>query len=132
MASKTFNIKTNIRKFKIKCRAWLGVPAFCPAFCILCFINDKLGQRRCDSILIFRIGMIGFNCRSYFAKLYCFGFSSAIFIYIIINMSMVLGMLPIVGSPLPIMSYGGSSMLSTMIGLSIVMSCRIYKKELIA
>ena len=84
------------------------------------------------AILIFRIGMIGFNCRSYFAKLYCFGFSSAIFIYIIINMSMVLGMLPIVGSPLPIMSYGGSSMLSTMIGLSIVMSCRIYKKELIA
>ena len=84
------------------------------------------------AILIFRISMIGFNCRSYFAKLYCFGFSSAIFIYIIINMSMVLGMLPIVGSPLPIMSYGGSSMLSTMIGLSIVMSCRIYKKELIA
>ena len=84
------------------------------------------------ALLIYRISLIGFNCRSYFAKLYCFGFSSAIFIYIIINMSMVLGMLPIVGSPLPIMSYGGSSMLSTMIGLSIVMSCKIYKKELIA
>ena len=84
------------------------------------------------AILIFRIGMIGFNCRSYFAKLYCFGFSSAIFIYIIINMSMVLGMLPIVGSPLPIMSYGGSSMLATMIGFSIVMSANIYSKQVIS
>ena len=44
---------------------------------------------------------------------------------------MVLGMLPIVGSPLPIMSYGGSSMLATMTGLGIVMSCKIYSKEII-
>ena len=44
-------------------------------------------------------------------------------------MSMVLGLLPIVGAPLPIMSYGGSAMLSTMIGLGIVMSCRIYSKD---
>jgi rod shape determining protein RodA len=40
-------------------------------------------------------------------------------------------MLPIVGSPLPIMSYGGSSMLATMIGFSIVMGCRIYDKDII-
>ena len=42
---------------------------------------------------------------------------------------MVVGLLPIVGAPLPIMSYGGSSMLSIMLGLSIVMSCKIYKDE---
>ena len=41
-------------------------------------------------------------------------------------MSMVLGLLPIVGSPLPIMSYGGSSMLATMIGFRYVMSSKIY------
>ena len=46
-------------------------------------------------------------------------------------MSMVLGLLPIVGSPLPIMSYGGSALLATMIGFSIVMSCKIYNKETI-
>ena len=83
-------------------------------------------------ILIFRIILIGFKSRNYFGKLYCFGFASAIFIYVMVNMSMVLGILPIVGSPLPIMSYGGSSMLATMIGLSIVMGCKIYAKELIA
>ena len=83
-------------------------------------------------ILIYRIILIGFKNRNYFGKLYCFGFASAIFIYVIVNMSMVLGILPIVGSPLPIMSYGGSSMLATMMGLSIVMGCKIYAKELIA
>ena len=83
-------------------------------------------------ILIYRIILIGFKSRSYFAKLYCFGFASAIFIYVVINMSMVLGIVPIVGSPLPIMSYGGSSMLATMMGLGIVMGCKIYEKELIA
>ena len=83
-------------------------------------------------ILIYRIILIGFKNKNYFGKLYCFGFASAIFIYVMVNMSMVLGILPIVGSPLPIMSYGGSSMLATMMGLSIVMSCKIYAKELIA
>ena len=83
-------------------------------------------------ILIYRIILIGFKNRNYFGKLYCFGFASAIFIYVMVNMSMVLGILPIVGSPLPIMSYGGSSMLATMMGLGIVMGCKIYEKELIA
>ena len=83
-------------------------------------------------ILIYRIILIGFKNKNYFGKLYCFGFASAIFIYVMVNMSMVLGILPIVGSPLPIMSYGGSSMLATMMGLGIVMGCKIYAKELIA
>ena len=84
------------------------------------------------SIMIYRIIAIGFIARSFFAKLYCYGFGSAIFIYIVVNMSMVLGLLPIVGSPLPIMSYGGSSMLATMLGLSIVMSSKIYHRQLIS
>jgi len=84
------------------------------------------------SIMIYRIIAIGFIVRSFFAKLYCYGFGSAIFIYIVVNMSMVLGLLPIVGSPLPIMSYGGSSMLATMLGLSIVMSSKIYHRQLIS
>ena len=83
-------------------------------------------------ILIFRILRIGSFSRSFFGKFFCYGFGSAIFIYIVVNMSMVLGLLPIVGSPLPIMSYGGSSMLATMIGLSIVMSTKIYERQMIA
>ena len=81
------------------------------------------------AILIFRILRIGSFSRSFFAKFFCYGFGSAIFVYITVNMSMVLGLVPIVGSPLPIMSYGGSSMLATMLGLGIVMSCKIYSRE---
>ena len=83
------------------------------------------------AVLIFRILNIGSKSRSYFGKLFCYGFGSAIFVYVAVNMSMVLGLLPIVGSPLPIMSYGGSSMLATMIGLSIVMSTKIHSKQII-
>ena len=83
-------------------------------------------------LLISRVISIGFSVRSYFAKLYCFGFASAIFLYVFVNIAMVLGLLPIVGAPLPIMSYGGSSMLSIMLGLSIVMSCKIYSQDQIS
>ena len=83
-------------------------------------------------VLIFRILRIGALSRSFFGKFFCYGFGSAIFVYITVNMAMVLGLLPIVGSPLPIMSYGGSSMLATMIGLGIVMSTKIYSRQLIS
>ena len=44
-------------------------------------------------------------------------------------MGMVLGLIPIVGAPLPILSYGGSSMMAMMFGLGIVMSCKIHKDQ---
>ena len=84
------------------------------------------------SIIIIRILRIGAISRSNFSRLFCFGFAFAIFIYIVVNLSMVLGLLPIVGSPLPIMSYGGSSMLATMIGFGIVLSAKINHKQMIA
>ena len=79
------------------------------------------------AIIIYRITRIGNITRSSFGKLYCYSFATAFFIYVAVNMMMVLGLLPIVGSPLPIMSYGGSSMLAIMFGLGIAMSCKIYK-----
>ena len=84
------------------------------------------------TIIIIRIIRIGAISRSNFAKLFCFGFAFAIFIYIVVNLSMVLGLLPIVGSPLPILSYGGSSMLATMIGFGIVLSAKVNHKQIIA
>jgi len=83
-------------------------------------------------VIISRIIRIAIISRSNFAKLFCFGFAFAIFIYIVVNLSMVLGLLPIVGSPLPIMSYGGSSMLATMIGFGIVLSAKINHKQTIS
>ncbi len=79
------------------------------------------------AIIVWRIVKIGNITRSNFGKLYCYSFATAFFIYVVVNMMMVLGLLPIVGSPLPIMSYGGSSMMAIMLGLGIVMSCKVYK-----
>ena len=84
------------------------------------------------AIIIYRIIAVGASSRSYFAKIFCYSFGAAIFVYIVINMSMVLGLVPIVGSPLPIMSYGGSSMLATMIGFGIVMSAKVHNQQPIA
>ncbi len=78
-------------------------------------------------VIIWRILKIGNITRSNFGKLYCYSFATAFFIYVAVNMMMVLGLLPIVGSPLPIMSYGGSSMMAIMFGLGVAMSCKIYK-----
>ena len=79
------------------------------------------------ALIVYRIIKIGNVTRSNFGKLYCYSFATAFFIYVTVNMGMVLGLLPIVGSPLPILSYGGSSMMAIMLGLGIAMSCKIYK-----
>ena len=81
------------------------------------------------ALVIYRIYLIGNHSRNNFGRLFCFGFAAAFFVYVAVNMSMVLGLLPIVGAPLPIMSYGGSSMLSIMLGLGVVMSCKIHNDE---
>ena len=82
-------------------------------------------------LIIYRIVQIGNQARNNFSKLFCFGFAASFFAYVAVNMSMVLGLLPIVGAPLPIMSYGGSAMLSMMIGLGIVMGCKVHQEEAI-
>jgi len=82
-------------------------------------------------LIISRIIIIGNLAKNNFSRIYCYGFASIFFIYVAVNMSMVLGLVPIVGAPLPIMSYGGSSLLSMMIGLGIVMSCKIFGQDTI-
>ena len=80
-------------------------------------------------LLVAKITKIGKQSKSSFSKFYCYGFSSILFVYTFVNMFMVLGLLPTVGSPLPIMSYGGSSMMAIMFGFSVVMSCHMHKNR---
>ena len=58
---------------------------------------------------------------NYYNKLVIFGLTINIFLYFIVNISMVIGLLPVVGVPLPLVSFGGSAMLAAMISLSIIM-----------
>jgi len=102
---------------------------------IFTLFSEEFGFIGCISLLliyvliIYRIISIGNAVKTNFARLFCFGFAGSFFVYVAVNMCMVLGLLPIVGAPLPIMSYGGSSMLSMMIGFAIVMSCKIHSEQ---
>ncbi len=67
--------------------------------------------------------------RNRFGQLICFGFMLNFFVYYFINISMVLGLLPTVGVPLPLMSFGGSSLLSLMFGFGLCQNAYIHKDQ---
>lgn len=69
------------------------------------------------------------TCRNRFGQLMCFGFMLNFFIYYLINISMVLGLMPTVGVPLPLMSFGGSSLLSLMFGFGLAQNAHIHKDQ---
>jgi len=69
------------------------------------------------------------TCRNRFGQLVCFGFMLNFFIYYFINISMVLGLMPTVGVPLPLMSFGGSSLLSLMLGFGLCQNAHINKDQ---
>lgn len=70
---------------------------------------------------------IGLTSRDKFGVLLAFGVVSLIFWQAIINLFMVMGFLPVVGIPLPMFSYGGSSLLTTMLGLGLLMNIRMRR-----
>jgi len=59
---------------------------------------------------------------SYFGKLVAIGLTTSYFLYVIINIAMVLGLLPVVGVPLPLISYGGTVIISVMTGFGIILA----------
>ncbi len=74
-------------------------------------------------IVLFVVGIrISSTARDKFGALLCVGVLTYLFWHMFVNIGMVIGLLPIVGVPLPLLSYGGSSMLTTMLGLGIISS----------
>lgn len=67
--------------------------------------------------------------RDKFGVLLAFGIVSLIFWQAIINLLMVMGFLPVVGIPLPLFSYGGSSLMTTLIGIGLLMNIRMRKNQ---
>lgn len=81
--------------------------------------------------LYFVVLMFSFNvalqCRNQFGRLLAIGISMMFFFYVFINTAMVMGLLPVVGVPLPLVSYGGTSMLSLMFAFGLLMSVYIHR-----
>ena len=72
---------------------------------------------------------ISFKVESLFSKVVAFGIGFLIFLYLSLNIGMVCGLLPVVGAPLPLVSYGGTSLLTVLIGAGIVLSINIHDKK---
>ena len=74
---------------------------------------------------------LALKSRSLFSKYLSLGVCNVFFIYVFVNIGMVTGLLPVVGVPLPFISYGGSSMLAVMFGFGLLMNCYINRNIII-
>lgn len=79
-------------------------------------------------LLIFIVGMnTSLKSKHQFGRYLSLGISLNFSLYVFINIAMVMGLIPVVGAPLPMVSYGGTSMLAALIGFGLMMSCGIYR-----
>jgi rod shape determining protein RodA len=74
---------------------------------------------------------LALKSRSLFSKYLSLGVCNVFFIYVFVNIGMVTGLLPVVGVPLPFISYGGSSMIAVMFGFGLLMNCYINRNIII-
>lgn len=79
-------------------------------------------------VLMFGIS-VALQTRNQFGRLLAMGVTINFFLYIFINIAMVMGLLPVVGVPLPLVSYGGSAMLVLMFGFGLLMSVYIHRNQ---
>ncbi len=70
---------------------------------------------------------IGLGCRHTFGRLVAVGVSAIVFLYLFINVAMVTGLVPVVGVPLPLVSYGGTAMLTVMLAFGLLMNVYINR-----
>lgn len=79
------------------------------------------------SMLVLYGVVIALRCRSQFGKMMAFGLSFNLFTYFFINTAMVMGLIPVVGVPLPLISYGGTAMMTVLAGFGLMMSAYVHR-----
>ncbi|MBU0462069.1 MAG: rod shape-determining protein RodA [Proteobacteria bacterium] len=95
---------------------------------ILSVLAEEWGLMGCSILLLLYLiflfwGLnIAYNCRNIFGSILAFGITTMIFWQIFINIGMVMGLMPVVGVPLPLVSYGGSSVITNMVGFGILLN----------
>lgn len=96
-------------------------------------LAEEFGFVGAFSLLVLYVLIIGFciasalSNRDRFASLLTLGIAFTFFLYFAINMGMVMGLAPVVGVPLPLVSYGGSAMIVLMIAFGLVQSAHIHR-----
>lgn len=79
-------------------------------------------------LVLLAITVMALRCQNQFGRLMAAGVGMTLFVYVFINVAMVMGLVPVVGVPLPLVSYGGTSMLTLMFGLGLVLNAHVYRK----
>jgi rod shape determining protein RodA len=70
---------------------------------------------------------IALRARNHFGRLLAMGIAATFFVYFFINIAMVTGLIPVVGVPLPLVSYGGTAMVTILVGFGLLMSVSIHR-----
>ena len=100
---------------------------------IFATLAEEFGFVGCVSILalyaavIFMALRTAYVSHSHFGRLAAAGITVTFALYVLINGSMVMGLAPVVGVPMPLLSYGGTVMLTVMVGFGLVMSVRVHR-----
>ncbi|MBU3030348.1 rod shape-determining protein RodA [Paracoccus marinaquae] len=100
---------------------------------IFTVLAEEFGFIGAFSLLVLYTLVIGFclysalSNRDRFGALLTLGISGTFFVYFAINMGMVMGLLPVVGSPLPLVSYGGTAMMILLMGFGMVQSAHVHR-----
>ena len=92
-----------------------------------------LGTILLFSLYLFVIGrgmFISYNAQDTYSRLLAGSLIMTFFLYFVVNIGMVTGLLPVVGVPLPLISHGGSSLVTLMAGFGILMSIQSHRKIL--
>ena len=100
-------------------------------FAILAEEFGFLGVSLLIGIYLYIIGrgiMIAINAQDLFSRLLAASISLTFFVYVFVNIAMTTGILPVVGVPLPLISAGGTSMLTIMVGLGMLMSVQTHRR----
>jgi rod shape determining protein RodA len=80
--------------------------------------------------IIFGWGLwVSVTCRSLFGRLMAMGLTMTVFFYLAVNLLMVMGLAPVVGVPLPLISYGGSAMMTVLLAMGLVFCVSINREE---
>jgi len=78
-------------------------------------------------LLAYAVG-IGMRAHSQFTRLLSVGLGANLFLYVFINIAMVMGLIPVVGVPLPLISYGGTAMLAVLGTLGLLISAEVHRE----
>lgn len=81
-------------------------------------------------VLLFAYGFaIALRARNHFGRLLGIGLTTTLFLYVFINIAMVVGLIPVVGVPLPLISYGGTAMVTVLVSVGLLMCIFVHRDE---